>query len=104
MLNVKFDEKVTHSLDEMSRLRRFDGTPADFWPAFLAAAGGIAGAEKGVLILKDQKDGAWKKLSEWTHSGHADRTGLTFSRHLVEIGEKAAREGSVIQVLEQAAT
>ena len=103
MLNISFDEKISHSLGEMARLRRFDGPPVEFWPAFLAAAGGLTRADRGVLILKDQKDNAWKKLSEWSQTGHADRTSLTFSRHLVELGERAAQEGSVLQMIEQAA-
>ena len=103
MLNISFDEKISHSLGEMARLRRFDGPPVEFWPAFLSAAGTLARADRGVLVLKDQKDNAWKKLSEWSQAGRADRTSLTFSRHLVELGERAAREGSVLQMIEQAA-
>ena len=89
MLDAAFQERVSRSLEEVSRLRRFSGTPPEFWPAFVSAAAGIAGAEKGILILKDPKDNGWKKLSEWSQAGHADRTTLTFNRHLIQIGEAA---------------
>ena len=38
MLNVNFDSKVNRSLSEVSRLRKFAGTRAEFWPAFVSAA------------------------------------------------------------------
>ena len=72
MLNVNFDSKVNRSLSEVSRLRKFAGTPAEFWPAFVSAAADLIGADKGILILKDQKDDNWKKLSEWSNNGVPD--------------------------------
>jgi hypothetical protein len=105
MLNsVNLDEKVNGHLSDVAKLRRFSGTPSEFWPAFLAAAAGVSGAARALLILKDPKDGSWKKLSEWSDGSHADRTTLTFNRHLIELGERAAREGNVSQPIEQTAT
>ena len=104
MLDAAFQERVSRSLEEVSRLRRFSGTPPEFWPAFVSAAAGIAGAEKGILILKDPKDNGWKKLSEWSQAGHADRTTLTFNRHLIQIGEAAGADGTSLQAIEQTAT
>lgn len=105
MLNpTNLDEQITKHLSDVARLRRFTGAPAEFWPAFITAASGVAGAARGMLILKDQKDGSWKKLSEWSDGSHADRTTLAFNRQLIDLGERAAREGNSSHVLEQAAT
>lgn len=105
MLNVNFDEKISRSLADIGRLRRFSGAPAEFWPAFLASAAAISGAARAMLILKDAKqEGAWKKLGEWNDGGAADRTVLSFNRTLVDFGERASRQGSLIEAVEQAAT
>jgi hypothetical protein len=103
MLNVTPGQQTTRGLDELARLRRFSGTPAEFWPAFIAAAAAVAGADKGVLILKDPKENTWKKLSESAASAHGERTVLTFTRHLVELGQRAAETGSAVLPIEQTA-
>jgi hypothetical protein len=103
MLNITPEEQTSRGLDELSRLRRFAGTPAEFWPAFIAAAAAIAGAEKGVLILKDPKDNSWKKLSESAGSAHGERSVLTFNRHLVELGQRSVENGSALISIEQTA-
>jgi len=103
MLNINVD-KTSRGLNEVSRLRKFSGTPAEFWPAFISAAGDLIGADRGILILKDQKESNWKKLSEWSNNGHADRTFLTFNRHLIDVGERTARDGNCAVSIEQTAT
>lgn len=104
MLNAGFDDKISRGLDEVSRLRRFSGTPSEFWPAFVAAAAGVTSAERGILILKDLKDNTWKKLSEWNASPHADRAVLSFNRALIELGEQSMREGNCLRQLEMSTT
>jgi multidrug resistance efflux pump len=104
MLNASLEDKFGRASAEVARLRRFSGTPAEFWPAFISAAGALANADRGILILKDPKENNWKKLSEWSQSGHADRTVLTFNRHVIELGQRALKEGSVQIAIEQTAT
>ncbi|MEW6302145.1 MAG: efflux RND transporter periplasmic adaptor subunit [Verrucomicrobiota bacterium] len=81
-------------LENVTRLRRFDGPPAAFWSAFVAATGELAGAVKAVLILRDkvQRD-RWRKLGDWSSNGHADRGLLVFDRVLLELAEDAVRDG-----------
>lgn len=104
MLDATIGDKFSRATAELARLRRFSGSPAEFWPAFISAAGALAGAERGILVLRDSKENNWKKLSEWTHNAHADRTVLTFNRHLIEIGQRALQEGTVALAIEQTAT
>src|ERR1051325_3817822 len=96
---------LRQALDELARLRRFAGPPAEFWPAFMAAAGGLVGACRGLLILRDpaQPD-RLKKLSDWSANGHADRAFLTFTRIAAEIAHKCAQENRFIGVVENGPT
>ena len=92
---------LRQALDELSRLRRFSGPPAEFWPAFMAACGRLTGACRAVLILRDaaQPD-RLKKLTDWSDNGHADRVVLTFTRALADLAQRCAENHSVIQPVE----
>ncbi|MDB6041263.1 MAG: Membrane-fusion protein-like protein [Verrucomicrobiales bacterium] len=106
MAEIVSPSETDPALKEIARLRRFTGPPAEFWPAFIAAASALAGAERGLLILKapgDAKDHSWKKMSEWTQNGRADRTVLTFNQQLIEVGQKTAQTGSLLLEIEQSA-
>lgn len=103
MLNITPDQ-TSRGLEELARLRRFNGTPAEFWPAFISAAAAVAGAEKGILILKDPKENTWKKLSESAASSPGERAVLTFTRHLVDLGQRAADTGTAVLPIEQTAS
>ncbi len=103
MLNINPEQQTTRGLEELSRLRRFSGAPAEFWPAFIAAASAVAGAEKGVLILRDAKENTWKKLSESAANSPGERAVLTFNRHLVEIGQRCAEGATALLAIEQTA-
>lgn len=96
---------LRNALDELARLRRFAGPPAQFWPAFMAAAGGLTGACRGMLILRDpaQPD-RLKKLSDWSANGHADRAILTFNRIVSEIAEHCASDRLFIRAIENGPT
>jgi biotin carboxyl carrier protein len=83
--------EVQQALAELSRLRRFAGPPTQFWPTFIATAGALLGAVRGVLILRDKAQPEnWKKLGDWSGNGHADRSVLTFTRVLTELAEQSA--------------
>jgi hypothetical protein len=91
------------ALREIERLRRFNGTPAEFWPAYLAATGTLAEASRGILILRDSNQPErLKKITDWSANGHADRSTLAFNRGIPQLAEEAVAKGSAIQILEQA--
>src|SRR5437868_9296556 len=93
------------TLDELARLRRFSGPPAEFWPAFMAAAGNLMGACRGLLILRDpaQPD-RLKKLSDWSANGHADRAVITFTQLAAEIAQRCAESRTFLRVIENGPT
>ena len=85
---------LRRALDELARLRRFAGPPAEFWPAFMAAAGDLTGACRGMLILRDPKQpDRLKKLSDWSSNGHADRA----AKKVVKIIEKKVAPAPVVR-------
>src|SRR4051812_32442274 len=96
---------LRQALDELARLRRFTGAPAEFCPAFMAAAGQLIGACRGLLILRDpaQPD-RLKKLSDWTANGHADRAVITFTRMAPEIAQRCAEDRSFLRAIESGLT
>ena len=88
---LRHDQALQQALAELSRLRRFAGAPAEFWPAYMAAAGTLVSASRGLLILRDSaQPDRLKKLSEWSGNGHADRSMLTFNRAMAEIVDSIA--------------
>lgn len=96
---------LSSALEELSRLRRFAGPPAEFWPAFIAAAGQLIGACRGLLILRDSaQPDRLKKLTDWAANGHADRAVLTFTRMAAEIAQACAEEQSVLRAVEAGTT
>lgn len=97
------EDRVARGLAEIARLRKFTGTPSEFWSAFLVAGAALAGAGRAALILKDTQAGSWKKLGDWAEGNAADRTAVAFNRALVEIGEKCVAPGSVAHVVESGA-
>src|SRR6476620_293397 len=105
MLAPESNAALRNALDELARLRRFTGPPVEFWPAFMAAAGNLVGAARGLLILRDpaQPD-RLKKLSDWSANGHADRAVMTFTRLAAEIAQRCAAEQTYINAIEPGPT
>jgi len=97
----KSTQSFNQLLAELSRLRRFAGASAEFWPAFVATAGSLIGASRGALVLRDpEQPGRFKKMADWSPDGHGDRAALTFTRTLGEVAETCLKEGSYVQAIE----
>jgi RND family efflux transporter MFP subunit len=101
----KGSSSLQQALEELGRLRRFTGPPAEFWPAFMAAAGNLTGACRGLLILRNPAEpDRLKKLSDWSANGHADRVVMTFTRMAGDIAQGCAQNQRVLQALETGTT
>ena len=90
------------TLAELSQLRSFSGGPREFWPRYLSALLGVAGASKALLLLRDAS-GTWKKLGEQPASLEPSRFITTFNTRLPELAKLCAEHGSVIEGIEAAA-
>lgn len=90
------------ALEELARLRRFTGSPAEFWPAFASALCALVGSPSGLLLLRDpaQPD-KLKKLSDFS-AGKADRTVVTFHQSVTSLVQRCTEEGALVQFLERA--
>lgn len=50
--------------DGLADLGRFAGTPAEFWPLYLAALGRLLVARRSILLLRSL-DGSWRAAYQW---------------------------------------
>lgn len=97
-----FTELSSRAVEALTDLRRFQGTPSEFWPAFVSAAARLIGASRGILILRDAAGPErLRKLSEWSVNGHANRSVLAFNRHIPELTEESIRTGQSLRVMPQ---
>ncbi|MEW6156912.1 MAG: HlyD family efflux transporter periplasmic adaptor subunit [Verrucomicrobiota bacterium] len=96
------DQATEQVLGELTRLRRFAGAPAEFWPAYLSAAARLAGASRGILILRDaNQPERLKKLCDWSDNGHADRSVLSFHRVLPDLTRQTIENGQASLLVEK---
>jgi biotin carboxyl carrier protein len=85
-------------LNEILALRQFPGTPAEFWPRFLAAAARLVSGDILVLLMKQAGPPArWVKLGEWTANPQPSRARTGFTSQLEPMGERALLESSFVE-------
>jgi hypothetical protein len=100
----KSEPAFAQLLAELSRLRRFNGPAAEFWPAFVAASGGLIGACRGALVFRDgDQPGRFKKAADWSSDGRAERATPTFVGALPEVAENCLKDGTCVRALERGA-
>lgn len=94
-------DPINPAIAELNRLRRFSGPPAEFWPAFLAAAAQLIQASRGILIVRDpSQPEKLKKLGDWSNNGQGDRATLAFNKILPELTDACCRQGQWIRQLD----
>lgn len=97
-------EGAEEAMAELSELRRFSGTPAQFWAAFLSASGKLCSATKATLVLRDPKQpDTWKRLGDWSGpESKNDRLNGMFTRRLVDAAKSCESNGALIDRLDPA--
>ncbi len=65
MENVKESEHREAVGKRITQIRRFTGAPSEFWPAFLEEAARLVEADMGLLLLRQENNEGWRKLSLW---------------------------------------
>src|SRR5512137_1105203 len=53
------------TIDDLSELRRFSGSPDQFWPTFLENTARLVGAVLGLLLVKMKEGESWKAFAVW---------------------------------------
>ncbi len=100
------EDASTRATAELSKLRAFTGTPAEFWQKFLLHAAELIGAPRAVLALKESKpqaNGGWKKFGEHAGNGLAHRSVGAFVQSLVAIADRCVLENAAVHLLERSA-
>ncbi len=87
------DIEIDEVAENLDRLKRFNGTPGDFWPAFLESSSRITGANIGFLLVKGQDDGLWKVLSIWSSRDLADTEISLFKSEIEVVAENSSVKG-----------
>ncbi len=64
-----FSEDMRATLEEVDRLRNFDGPPGAFWHRFLACSAGLIRAKFGLLLRRDDTEEVWNRLCVWPAGG-----------------------------------
>ena len=60
-------QKITRAqvIENLEKIRQFDGPPKAFWPLLLENSTRLAGADFGLILLQDATDTPWKTLCVW---------------------------------------
>ncbi len=102
---TKPPEMLDTAIEALTGLRRFTGSPGEFWPAFLSASARLIGASRGILILRDaSQPDRLKKLSEWSGNTPVDRSSSIFTRYLPELTADCVRAGQWLKALDSSST
>ena len=62
---TEHDSVAGSLIEELEQLRRFTGSPAEFWPAFLEKACLLVEARLAVLLAEADDGASWKHLGLW---------------------------------------
>lgn len=87
-------------LEEASRLRRFTGTPSEFWPSLVSVMARLVGASRGLLIVGQAAlPDKLRKLSDWTLPGYSDPALVPFIKGAPALAVKALETGRSLEQL-----
>ncbi len=87
------EAEIAQVLEALNRVRRFDGQPQEFWPAFLEAASMLAGARFGFLLIRAEDEDSWRTVSLWPVGGAGEVRRLGLGRVVEQIAEKSGSQG-----------
>jgi len=92
-------ERFEAGLERIEQVRRFSGTPEEFWASFLEAATLLAGARVGVLFRQDD-GGPLQRVREWPDAAHVQPGVQTFWRAAPEVARAAADREAALAPLD----
>jgi hypothetical protein len=87
------DMQIDDVLERLERIRRFDGPPAEFWPAFLEESAYLIGANLGFLMLREKEGASWRRLSVWPVGSPRNAGGSGLDFRIEDIAAAASRQG-----------
>ena len=89
------DDPYLKSLEELQKLRRFQGEPQQFWASFVRVLVALTGAANGLVAVRElAREGAWRVVALAPPSLKAGPYVETVVKRLDAEGEQCLREGS----------
>ena len=86
--------------DEVSRLRRFSGPPAEFWPSLISSLAQLVGAQRGILVVGQPAfPDKLRKLADWSRTGQANPAIIAFQKALQRLAVQTMESGQSSEVL-----
>jgi len=80
-------------IESLERIRRFDGTPADFWSAFLEESARLTQAEIGMMLVREREQGEWLILAAWSVEKLDAAQVPALKPRIDEIAQASVRDG-----------
>jgi len=93
MENGKDQEDRGSIAERISRVRRFNGSPAEFWPVFLQESSELVGARQGLLLLRSDSGDSWRKVAVWPAGGLSALKGPNINIRIDKIADDAGSNG-----------
>jgi hypothetical protein len=86
-------EDMEGIIESLERMRRFEGSPSEFWPAFLEGAVGLARAKFGLLMVRGQNGDSWKNLTVWPSQGIQSVRSPELRTRVEQVADASAERG-----------
>ena len=87
-------------LEEASRLRRFSGTPAEFWPSLLSVMARMVDARRAILIVGQAAlPDKLRKLGDWSVPGYSAPALIPFIKQAPSLATAALQTGQSVENL-----
>lgn len=81
-------------LEPIEEMRRFDGPPSEFWPAFLERSARLVEASFSVLMIRDKDGDLWKTFAAWPSKGPGSIRRSDLKERMETAADAAAARGS----------
>ena len=82
------------TIDDLSELRRFSGSPDQFWPTFLENTARLVGAVLGLLLVKMKEGESWKAFAVWPGKSPEFSRNPALTEKIEAVAEACSAEGS----------
>ena len=82
------------TIDDLSELRRFSGSPDQFWPTFLENTARLVGAVLGLLLVKMKEGESWKAFAVWPAKSPEFSRNPALTQKIEAVAEACSAGGS----------
>jgi len=82
------------TFDNFNELRRFSGSPDQFWPTFLENTARLVGAVFGLLLVKMKEGEAWKAFAVWPGKSPEFSRNPAVTEKIEAVAEACSTNGS----------